>query len=167
MSKMLVLYYSFEGTTQRIAELIAGKIDADIAEVKPVKEIKTKGFFKYVLGGGQVVLKIKPELKPLKVNLDDYETILLGSPIWAGTFTPPILTLLERGYLKNKTIAYFYCHKGGADQAEEKAKAVIEKNNAYLSSFGCMNVPENFESLQAPVIAWAKRVISKPSSAFE
>lgn len=161
MTKTVVLYYSLEGTTKKIAEHIASKIDADITEVKPVKEIKAKGFLKYVLGGGQVVMKKKPELKPLNVNLDDYDTVLLGSPIWAGTFTPPILTLLETGYLKNKKIAYFYCYQGGADQAEEKAKDAIEKNNTYLSSFGCMNIPENFESLKEPVIAWAKETISQ------
>lgn len=161
MTKTLVLYYSYEGTTKKIAEHIASKINADIQEVKPIKETKFKGFLKYVLGGGQVIWKIKPRLAPVQVDLDDYDTILLGSPIWAGTFTPPILTLLAKGYLKNKKIAYFYCYLGGAEQAEEKAKAAIEKNNTYLSSFGCMNIPVNFESLQEPVVTWAKQAANQ------
>lgn len=157
MSNTVVLYYSLEGTTKKVAEYIARQIGADIAEVKPLKEIKAKGFLKYVLGGGQVIWKKKPALKPLTVNLEDYDTVLLGTPIWAGTLTPPILSLLERGYLKNKKIAYFYCHKGGADQAVEKAQALIEKHNAFISAFSCANVVENWENLQERVLAWASQ----------
>lgn len=36
MSKTIVLYYSFEGSTKRISELIAEEIGADIEEIKPV-----------------------------------------------------------------------------------------------------------------------------------
>ena len=135
MSKTLVLFYSFEGNTKRVAELIASSIGADIEEIKPVKEMKSKGFSKFIWGGGQVVMNKKPKLKPLQVNLDDYKTILLGTPIWVGTFSPPISTLLENGYLKNKRIAYFFTHEGGADKAVEKVKAVIGKGKYLLICF--------------------------------
>ena len=161
MPKTLVLFYSYEGSTRKIAELIASNINADIEEIKPVNEMKSKGFSKYVWGGGQVVMKKKPKLMPLKVDVDQYDTILLGTPVWAGTFTPPIYSLLENGSLKNKKIACFYCHLGGADKAVERARAAIEKDNTLLSTFSCMNIPENFESLKEPVIAWAKETISQ------
>jgi flavodoxin len=161
MSKILVLFYSYEGSTRKIAERIATSIDADIEEIKPVNEMKSKGFSKYVWGGSQVVMKKRPELMPLKVDLDQYDTILLGTPVWAGTFTPPIYSLLENGSLKNKKIACFYCHLGGADKAVARARAAIEKDNTLLSTYSCTNVPENYESQKDEVVSWAKEIVNK------
>ncbi len=161
MSKILVLFYSYEGSTRKIAERIATSIDADIEEIKPVNEMKSKGFSKYVWGGSQVVMKKRPALMPLKVDLDQYDTILLGTPVWAGTFTPPIYSLLENGSLKNKKIACFYCHLGGADKAVARARSAIEKDNTLLSTYSCTNVPENYESQKDEVVSWAKEIVNK------
>jgi len=161
MSKILVLFYSYEGSTRKIAELIASTIDADIEEIKPVKEMKSKGFAKFMWGGGQVVMKKRPELNPLNVNLDDYDTIFLGSPVWAFTISPPISSLLEKGCLKGKKIAFFHCQDGAPAKTEEHAKAAIEKENTWLSAFGCTNVPGNYESLKDQVVTWAKETVNK------
>ncbi|MCD4671269.1 MAG: hypothetical protein K8R77_01285 [Anaerolineaceae bacterium] len=158
MTKTLVLYYSYEGSTRKIAELIASTIDADIEEVKPIKEMKTKGFAKYMWGGGQVMMKKRPELKPLNVNLDDYDTIFLGSPVWAFTVSPPISSLLEKGCLNGKQIAFFHCCDGAPAKTEEHAKAAIEKENSFLSAFSCINVPGNYEELKPQIIAWVKEI---------
>ena len=44
--KKLIIFYSFEGNTKLIAENIAKAIDADILELKPEKEVKTKSFMR-------------------------------------------------------------------------------------------------------------------------
>lgn len=161
MSNTLVLYYSFEGSTKKIAEYIAKEIEADIEKITPVKELKSKGFSKFLWGGSQVIMKKKPEINPINLNLDDYNTVLIGTPIWAGTFAPPIYTLLEEGYLKNKKIGYFYCHEGGAKNAVKKAKESIEKDNFFVSSFSCQSVQKNYEIIKDKVSVWAKEVIKQ------
>ena len=157
MSKTLVLFYSYEGSTRRIAHFIADNVRADLEEIKPVKEIKSKRGT-YVWGGSQVVMKTRPKLKPLKVDLDEYETIILGTPVWAFTFAPPIRSLLQGGYLKNKNIGFYYCHEGGADKMEKRAKAAIEKENTFLSAFSCLNVVNDFDNVKEKALQWAKEI---------
>lgn len=160
MSDVLVLYYSFEGNTKKIADFIAETIKADIKEIKPTKEMKSKGFSKYIFGGSQVVMGKKPPILPLEIDFSKYNTIFIGSPIWAGTFAPPIKTLLEDGNIEGKKIAYFYTHEGGASKAVEKAKIIINFKNLLISSEGFINVSKSFEELKSKIEKWAKECLS-------
>ncbi len=163
MGKILVAYYSFEGFTKQIAETMATHINADILEIHPKKEIKSKGFGKYVWGGSQVMMGKKPKLCPFDKQIDDYDIILIGSPIWAGTYTPPIKSLLEEGFIHNKKVAYFYTFDGGAEKAEEKAKSVLEKQNSYLGAMGFLNPKdkrENMDLLTTAAINWVKQLLT-------
>ena len=70
----------------------------------------------------------KPELEPYDVNLDDYDEIVIGFPVWAGTITPPIRTFVSdnMGSLKGKKICTFACQSGsGAEKAFDKLKALL------------------------------------------
>jgi flavodoxin len=111
--KTLVIFYSLEGNTKLIAETIACKTGADILELKPKKDVKTKGFMKYLLGGKQVLMKEKPSLLPLDKNIDDYNTIFIGSPVWAGSFAPALKTFFSENKIVNQRVAIFCCHGGG------------------------------------------------------
>jgi flavodoxin len=115
------------------------------------------------LGGSQVIMNKKPELISLKTDLKEYDTVFLGSPIWAGRYVPAIKTLLEEGELKGKKIAFFYCHRGGPGKADEKIKKEVQINNEFISSHGLTRAKENFESLKEDVLSWAKDIKEKIS----
>lgn len=159
MSKSIILFYSFEGSTKKIAEYLSEELKLPCEQVKPINELKSKGFSKYPLGGGQVIMKKKPELEPILADLNEYDTIFIGSPIWAGSFTPAIRTLLETGILKDKNIAFFYTSLGGPGKAESKIKYLVEIDNKLLSLYGLVNVKDDFEKLKLEVLEWAKNII--------
>ena len=159
MSKAIVLFYSLEGNTKKVATLLSKKMNVPCEEIKPIKDLKSKGFSKYLWGGQQVIMNKKPELMPLKANLDDYDTVFIGSPIWAGSFAPGIKTLLEDGMLKGKKIAFFYCHDGGPGKAEDKIIKAVEVNNKLISSYGLARVKDNYEGLKAGVLSWGKKIV--------
>ena len=158
MSKQLILFYSFEGNTKEVADYISKELNIPCERVKPIKDLKSKGFSKYPIGGGQARMKIKPKLMPIKTNLEEYDTIFLGSPIWAVTLTPAIRSLLETGILKDKKIAFFYTSLGGANNIESKIEESVEKNNSLISSYGLVNVKENFEGLKDGLLEWARSI---------
>lgn len=159
MSKSIILFYSFEGSTKKVAEFLSKELNIAMEEIKPEKDLKSKGFSKYLLGGGQVVMKKKPKLRALGVNLEEYDRVFIGSPIWAGGFTPAIRTLLEDGQLKDKKVAFFYCHDGGPGKAEKKIKEGVCIYNDFLSSYGLMRVKDGFEDLKEEVLVWAKEEV--------
>lgn len=160
MAKVLVVYYSLEGSTKKIAEAIAESIGADLLPIRPIQELKSKGFSKYFWGGSQVVMKKKPGIYPLEVDLDQYDLFLVGTPIWAGTFAPPIHTFLELKEFNHKRVAYFYTHEGGCKRAEEKMKIALDKNqNFMISAKGFLNPLQNLESSKAKSLDWVEEVM--------
>jgi len=158
MKKALVLYYSFEGNTKKVAEVLAESLHADIEEIKPVKELKSKGFSKFIWGGSQVVMGKKPEIVELQSDLSIYDIVFVGSPIWAGTFAPPVKTLLE-DKISNKKIAYFYTHDGGYKKATEKGKETITLKNQFLGAIDLQTISKNWEVSKDKIILWGKEIL--------
>ncbi len=134
MSKTIIIYYSFEGNTKFIADYLAQKLDADVLALKPAKEINTHGFMKYIWGGRQAVMKSKPTLKKYKFDINKYETIIIGSPVWAYTYSPPIHSFLSENVIEGKKVAFFCCHEGGKGKTLEAIEKLLGEDNEYLGA---------------------------------
>jgi|LGOV01.1.fsa_nt_gb flavodoxin len=127
--KTLIVYYSFEGNTEHLAEALAKHSGADLLALKPLKEKESKGFSKFVWGGYQAVMKKKPELKPYEFKASDYDLIVFASPVWAGTYAPPLRTFFENEDIIAKNVAYFYTHQGGPGKVKSLFDEVLVDNH--------------------------------------
>lgn len=127
--KTLVVFYSLEGNTRFLADIIANELEADVLELQPEKEIPKEGFKKYIWGGKSVFFKEKPRLLNHIPNLNEYETLFVGTPIWASSYAPPLATFLTENILQNKKIGLFACHMGGgADKCFSKLSQLLQDN---------------------------------------
>lgn len=110
--KAAIVYYSFEGNTDYIAKLAAEKLGADLVRIDTVKRYP-KGNSKFILGGAAASFGTKPKLKAYSFDAGKYDTVIIGTPVWASTFAPAVKTFLSENDLKNKTIGYIICSSGG------------------------------------------------------
>ena len=161
MKKVLVVYYSLDGATEMIAQKIALTLEADVAEIKPIKDFNPKGFIKYLMGGYQVMRKQKPELITLKIDYNKYDLIFIGTPVWAGSFTPAIRTLIDSNLFTNKKVYFFFTHGGGNNHVLEDAKKIIEKNNSFGGGLGFLNVKKNIGNRVSAAQQWATKIIDE------
>jgi len=113
--KDLVVYYSLEGNTREAAEIIAGRLHADILRLNTVKEIP-RNKMKYVIGGMQAVFGVCAKVKPIALNPEQYDRIILGTPVWAGKPAPAINTFLKSCNVKDKITALFTLSAGGDNE---------------------------------------------------
>lgn len=138
--KTAIVYYSMSGNTKYVAEKIADGIktsgEVDIIRIEPKKAYPDKGAKKFFWGGKSAVMGETPALQPYEFNIEEYERIIFGTPVWASTFVPPLRTFInDNPDVKNKKIAVFTCFSGGgADKAIDKMKKYIgiEKFDAEL-----------------------------------
>ncbi len=126
-----IVYYSMSGNTKYVADKIADEIktsgEVDIIRIEPVKAYPDQGAKKIVWGGKSAVMGEKPKLQPYEFNIEKYDRIIFGTPVWASTFVPPLRTFInENKDIKDKKIAVFTCFSGGgADKAIDKMKKYI------------------------------------------
>ena len=121
----LVVYYSQGGNTAYAAEALARLLDADLLRVEPEKSYPSKGFAKFFWGGKSSVMAEAPVLRPYSFQAAEIDRVIIGFPVWAGSFAPPIRTFLRenRKVLASKRVAAFACQSGsGAERAFGKLR---------------------------------------------
>ncbi len=110
--KILTVYYSYGGNTQKIAEKIHAAVGGDIAEIQTVTPYTDNYDAVVQQGADEVKRGFMPPLKPLGVNPADYDIIVLGTPVWWYTFAPAVKTFLHDCDLSGKTV-YPFATNGG------------------------------------------------------
>ena len=152
----LVLYFSLEGNTKFVAGRIAETLHADTIALNPSKKYPDKGFQKYLWGGKGVLFGEQPELTNDPINLDAYDTIILGTPVWAGSYAPPLNTFLHQYKVEGKRIALFACHGGGgAQKCFQKLKELMP-NNEWIGEIDFVDpLKHNPEEHSKKAVKWA------------
>lgn len=111
--KVLVVYYSATNNTKGVAEKIAKNLNADIFEIKP-KDDYSSADLDWIDSTSRVSKEHEDEslrdveLLSSKVeNWENYDTILIGYPIWWGIAAWPVDTFIKANDFKEKTIISF------------------------------------------------------------
>lgn len=106
----LIVYFSATGTTEQIAKYAADILNADIYEIVPEVPY-TDEDLDYYTGGRADREQDDPTARPAisgsVENMEQYDTILLGYPIWHGQAPRIISTFLESYDFSGKTLVPF------------------------------------------------------------
>lgn len=111
MNKTLVVYFSASGTTRKIAEMIAEVGDFSLYEITP-KELYTSDDLNWMNKKSRSSVemsnkKIRPEITDTDAHIKEYDTIILGFPIWWYVAPTIVNTFLEKYDFSGKKIVLF------------------------------------------------------------
>lgn len=106
----LVSYFSASGYTKSVAEKVGSVLNAKLFEIEPV-DIYTKEDLDWTNNDSRSSVEMKNRIKPAvknKVdNIDIYDTIIIGFPVWWYTCPTIINTFIEDNNLEGKKIYIF------------------------------------------------------------
>ena len=144
--KALIVYYSLGGNTKKIADLIKEKLNINSLEIKLVTPYS--GSYDDIVEKGQdeVNSGYMPKIKQLPANLSDYDTIILGSPVWWYTYAPAMKTFLNNYDLSNKNIYIFATNGGWIGHTFEDFKKALPNSNIKST----LNIEFNGKDLAVP-----------------
>lgn len=127
--KTLVIYYSAEGHTKRIAEEIAKNLQADSFEITPSKTY-TPDDLNWMDNNSRCTKEHdNPSLRDIELdnetvpNWEEYDRIIIGYPIWWGIAAWPTNSFVKKQDLTGKTIIPFCTsHSSGLGTSDEELK---------------------------------------------
>ena len=130
MSKKLVAYFSASGVTKNYAERLANVIGVDLFEIKP-KQPYTNADLNWQNSNSRSSVEMKnpdsrPEIAEKLSDMDEYDTVFVGFPIWWYVAPTIIDTFLESYDFSGKTIIPF-ATSGGSGMG--KTAEVLRKLN--------------------------------------
>lgn len=146
MKKTLVVYYSFDESTSALAQAMADSVDGDILRLVPVGTFDRTYYHhvenreqigaspgydesrEHIWGSESVKMNDNPELEPYNLDLSKYELVILGTPVWALTYAPPLRTFLNQTVPKGKQVAIFCTHDGMLGATFENLKKALAGN---------------------------------------
>ena len=127
-----IIYYSRTGNTRKVAEILKNKFEKSKKNVDliEIKHTKKPGFFK---AGRAAISQKELPIKNTDFDLKNYDTILVGSPTWAGKPAPYLRTFFNKAENIEGKKAGVFITCGGPGASNTKTSESIKE---YLSSTG-------------------------------
>ena len=124
MSKVLVTYFSASGVTAKTANKLAKEVDGDVFEIEP-KEKYTSSDLNWMDKKSRSSVEMndpasRPEIAKQVENMDMYDTVLVGFPIWWYVEPKIIDTFLDSYDFSGKTVIPFATSGGSGIENVEK-----------------------------------------------
>ncbi len=135
-TKTLVVYFSCTGTTELVAEYVTEILGADSYEIVPENPY-TEADLAYYMNGRADQEQNDPDVRPGisggVENMDEYDTIILGYPIWHGQAPRIISTFLESYDFSGKTmIPFCTSHSSGIGSSASNLHTLCSESTEWL-----------------------------------
>ncbi|MDC7174424.1 flavodoxin [Bacteroides cellulosilyticus] len=138
--KTLIVYYSFTNNVHTIVSDLQTQIEADVVRVEPAEEGLDYAANNYAIGSA-LIQAIRnqpndaasyPAIKPVEVNIADYDRIIIGAPLWWSNMAAPLQTFLFQygNRMGGKSIGLIVSSaSSGISSVESDAKRLIPEGN--------------------------------------
>ena len=111
-SKMLIIYFTRTGNTEKIANYINKVTNIEIFKIEPKTAYPSNYDETLSIARNEQSSNSRPEINNPLTDVSKYDIILLGHPIWYSHLPNIVMTQLELLNLNNKIIYPFNTHGG-------------------------------------------------------
>ena len=155
---ILVVFFSPDDTVRAAAYAIAAELEADLFEIVP-EELYTAEDLNYYNSKARSMVEMKdnsarPAIAGLPEDLGQYDTLLLGYPIWGGQAPKIISTFLENVDLTGMTIIPFCTsNSSGLGSSDKKLYTLTDDSVTWVPGKGIKK-----GSTEEDIRAWAEEL---------
>ena len=168
--KILVVYYSRPGdnynvgkievgNTKMVANYIIDYLKADSFEIEPTTPYPDDYETTTDIAKKEQQENARPNIKNKLNNINDYDTIFLGYPIWWGDMPMIVYTFIENYDLSGKTVIPFNTHEGsGSAGTYEKLKIKLNKSTVNTDGLALEGKVSRTNSGKKETLKWLKKL---------
>ena len=118
--KKIFIYFSLTGN----GDFLANRLKPEGFEIRKVvekKKVPKKFFFQVLSGGFRAGLNLKGKLIDYNNNIEEFDEVVIGSPVWNGRFPPAINSVLDQTDFAGKKLTFlFYSGSGDIPKVNKK-----------------------------------------------
>ena len=153
MGKVLVIYYSWTGHTQDIAQQIATLTNGDTYHIQTQEEFKSSPAF-YARIKKELNNKIYPPLTGTMPDVSNYDVVFVGAPVWWYTMATPMYSFLDQMDFKGKKVIPFSTQ--GSNPGTFLEDFIANAKNAQVGTYANFNNvgPEYDKAVHNKIVHW-------------
>lgn len=137
-AKTLMVYFSFSGNIDKVAEAVKDQTGADLIKIEPAQKGLDYAANYYSLGSDLISkirskpndIKSYPAIDPVKADISQYDFIIIGTPLWWSQMAAPMQTFLfqnEKDFAGKKVGLIVSSASSGISGVESDAKRLLPK----------------------------------------
>ena len=93
--KKIFIYYSLTGNGDVVASYLKDS-NYDIRKVETKEVLPNNYILRILTGGYKAMINYEDELLNFNSNIEEYDEVMIGSPIWNSRLSSPINTILKK-----------------------------------------------------------------------
>ncbi len=144
MMKKIFIYYSLTGNGDIVADYLKDK-GYDIRKVETKEELPKNNILRILAGGYKAMISYKDKLIDFDNNIDDYDEVIIGSPIWNSRLSSPINSVLDNINFESKKLTFILYSGSGK---ESKAMKLIKNKYPNSNIINIREPKKNMEELK-------------------
>ncbi len=153
--KTLVAYYSRTGHTKFISEKISQLLDAELCAITDKKNRDGRLGF---IGGGSDAMREKLTDIEVSKSIEEYDLVVIGSPVWAGKIAPAIRKFIVTNDFKEKDVALFVTLDGNKpEKSLENMRSAISAKRI-VSECGFTRPMKDQEKTELQIKTWCDEI---------
>lgn len=125
-AKTLIVYYSYTNNVHNICTELQSQTGADMVRIEPAEKGLDYAANNYAIGSALIAAirnnpndaSSYPAIDPVDVNLDDYDVVLIGAPLWWSNMAAPLQS---------------YLFQNGAKMAGKKIGLIVSSASSGIS----------------------------------
>ncbi len=148
------------GSVEFMANTIQETTGGDLFEIKTVQDYPTLHEPLVDLADEELANDARPELSTHIDNLDEYDTVFVGYPIWWGDMPMPLYSFFDEYDFSGKTIIPFSSHGGSRLANTVETIAELEPDAAVTDGFTVSrnDIEEDASAVAEELVSWVKEL---------
>lgn len=154
--KAIVVYYSLTGKTRSIADGFSKELGCDVKQLQETKKRSLAGA--YFLGAFAAMRGKTSEIRPLDIDMQAYDTVIIATPVWASSPVPAVNTFIANTSFENKNVVFLISPASGDDSkaASLMKDKIHAKGGTVLQNHALKTGGKNAELLYKQAVEIAK-----------
>lgn len=158
MKKILIAFYSKDGNTKRMAELLRDKVNGDLYEIKVNRHYSDNDWTAMDEANAEIKNHDLPPVTSPEIDVSPYDVVLIGGPVWGWMLSTPLMSFLQKTDFKGNRVSAFWTFYDHDEQYDKTMKAMI-KNGDYCSGLPMpRNLVNNRSRLNKAIDDWLMQI---------